>query len=130
MQRLGKRVLPFALVLCLLMSLFPCIGILSTADAAETGEQNEMPVPLAVGDYVYDEDSLRAAIQTQSKIQLAATEIIVTAPIEIPAGKVITISGSENAEKVRSCIRADTNSDWTSSKVGRQGDGSFVLTLS
>lgn len=116
MQRLGKRVLPFALVLCLLMSLCPCIGILSSADAAETGEQNEAPVPLAADDYVYDEDSLRAAIQTQSEIQLAATKITISAPIEIPANTSVTISGLGVGQSI---IEANIKSDWSSYSTAR-----------
>lgn len=87
-----KRLLSFVLVLCMLVSMFPSIGITGLASAAEPDDPPGQPMPYAT--LITTEEQLLTAIKTQSEIYLDAVPIIISKPIEIPENKIITIHGA------------------------------------
>ncbi len=105
-----KRILSFVLVFCLLASMFPSMGLMDLASAAEPDDSLGQPIPYAAT--VSTEEELRTAIQHRTEIYLEPGELRLSEPIVIPEHKKeITIYGSSGGQSI---IRAKKEGDFPS----------------
>ena len=102
-----KRILSFVLVFCLLASMFPSMGLMGLASAAEPDDPPGQPVPYAT--LVTTEEELRTAIQGQTEIQLGQGELRLSEPVVFPEGRTITIYGAADGS---STIQTTKGSTW------------------